>query len=136
MLEGLFLQEPLENWLEELLEADLGYSMALSNTSSIIITISFSISRTLFENFLKNKVFTNFWLESSQPFFLSVEPFVDLLVVQTEIVLLKFLFHLPFPFVNAKFVPDGVFPPSPRYILMAVSDANVPIVGSISEKSS
>jgi hypothetical protein len=38
--------------------------------------------------------------------------------------------------MSAKLVSDGVFPPGPRSVITAISDANVPVLCCVSEQSS
>ena len=95
----------------------------------------FQNTRTLFEHFLTNKIFTKFRLESSESLSLIIEPFMDILIFQGEMVFFKILLHLPLLVLGAKIVPDRVFPPSPISILKAILYANVPIFFCVSEQS-
>jgi hypothetical protein len=42
--------------------------------------------------------------------------------------------HFSLPVVSAKFIANGILPPSPRLLSMDISYSNVPVLSSVCEK--
>ena len=95
----------------------------------------FQISWALFQQFLTNQILTNLRLECSKPFYLSIEPLMHFLILNVKVIFLKFLLHLPLPVFSAKLISDSIFPPHPLFLTVDISDAHVPILSGIREKS-
>ena len=93
-------------------------------------------SWTLLQHLHTNQLLTKLRLECSQPFSLIIEPLMYFLIIHSKVVIFKFLLHFPFPIMSTKLVPDGMFPPCPRFLTVTVSYANVSVLSSVCKKSS